>query len=293
MKNIKHLTSVIAFICSINLFSQINVYKPFPTVYGHWYINQVHYSGSLPNITQTLSYHDYIAFGDTTVGLYTYKKVTCSDGPNPFNFGPRTYRFAYRNDISNKKIYYLAPGTTQDTLWYDFNLSVGDTVKKTFATSQYNYFASRYKVTSIDSILICGVYHKQFNFNCTSPMNSKLVEGIGFLDYFINTYSDCPFEPVDLRGIIFSSCDVGVQENSILKDYISVYPNPTNAYLNIKTTTSLELDYAVYNLFGQEVLKGELNELQTINVSHLSNGLYMIKIQDKLGNTYQSKFIKQ
>ena len=126
MKTLKISTLLfIILIISNTIVSQINVYKPFPQVYGHWRINQQHF-GSPPG-PQTLSYHDYVANGDTVVGTYTYKKVTYFSQTGPLTFSPHVFKFAYRNDIPNKKVYYLdvTGGINKDTLWYDFNLNVG------------------------------------------------------------------------------------------------------------------------------------------------------------------------
>ena len=132
---------IIALLVCSNVFSQTNVYKPFPQVYGSWTVYGQHYSGFPPS-TSSFSYKNYQAIGDTTVGLYTYKKVTVSTSiNNPFNFGPKLFAFGYRNDSLNKKVYYLdvTSGINKDTLWYDFNLNVGDSLKETYSDGSFGY----------------------------------------------------------------------------------------------------------------------------------------------------------
>ncbi|WP_223034233.1 T9SS type A sorting domain-containing protein [Hanstruepera marina] len=71
---------------------------------------------------------------------------------------------------------------------------------------------------------------------------------------------------------------------------ISIYPNPTTNILNVKLNNYEALDYTVYNALGQKVLNSKLNaEIESIDVSHLKNGIYLLTIKDA-NLTY--KFIK-
>ncbi|WP_405208398.1 glycoside hydrolase family 9 protein [Aquimarina sp. LLG6339-5] len=73
-----------------------------------------------------------------------------------------------------------------------------------------------------------------------------------------------------------------------------VYPNPTNKTLNIKTpfsngSSSIEL----YSIQGKKVFSKELNSEQSnLDISNLSAGLYLIKINSNT-NSYTTKIIKQ
>jgi len=116
-----------------NLFSQINNYKPFPNGSAIWEVSSTTYANSMGG-GQQMTYYRYLALGDTIIGSYKYKKVLSAVSPyNPFNFSYYSFKFAYRNDSINKKVYYLdtTGGLNKDTLWYDFNLKVGDTLKET------------------------------------------------------------------------------------------------------------------------------------------------------------------
>ncbi|MES2513061.1 MAG: T9SS type A sorting domain-containing protein [Bacteroidota bacterium] len=301
MQTIKlYILLIIALVVCTNLFSQINVYKPFPQVYGSWYVSGQHYSGSPPT-TSSFSYKNYQAIGDTTVGLYTYKKVTVSTSMNnPFNFGPRLFAFGYRNDSLNKKVYYLdvTSGINKDTLWYDFNLNVGDSLKETYAYSAFGYIMNNQRriVNSIDSVLICGAYHRQFNFGClvTGGFETSLIEGVGFKDRFdITGYlGGCPFEPSAVYSTYFSTCNIASVEDYSKDNQIQLYPNPAITELNINSSLQAT-EYAILNNIGAILLKGNLLESQSVDLSFLATGIYVIKIQDKSGNTKQSKFIKQ
>lgn len=306
MQTIKSLKLLlIALVVCGNLFSQSNIYKPFPQTYGSWIVYK---QGPLgPGLGSVSSWKKYEAFGDTTIGSYTYKKVTVANntGYPTWNgttyvipFGASTFTFGYRNDVAAKKVYYLdvTAGVNKDTLWYDFNLNIGDTIKNNFSfLNPFGYNSNlRRIVYSIDSVLNCGTYYKRFNFNCSpSSFETELIEGIGYKDRFTSTnYPDCPFEPSYIYSTSFSICNITSVEEYLRSNIITLTPNPTNYELKINASVPLTY-YVIVNTIGTVVLKGNLIDTQSINVSSLASGLYVIAIQDKSGKSYQSKFIKQ
>jgi hypothetical protein len=296
---------IIALVVCCNLFSQSNVYKPFPQVYGSWVVYK---QGPLgPGLTSFSSWQKYEALGDTTIGSYTYKKVTVANntGYPTWNgtttvipFGPSVFSFGYRNDVAAKKAYYLdvTGGVNKDTLWYDFNLNVGDTLKETYAYYSYGINSNNQRriVSSIDSVLICGAYYKRFNFGCSisGGFETELIEGVGFKDKFdaTNFGGGCPFEPYYIYSTTFSICDITSIETYLKDNQLTLYPNPTNSELKISNSLNIS-NYCITNNMGEVILKG--TDSSTINVAELANGIYIIKIQDKSGKSYQSKFIKQ
>ncbi len=82
-----------------------------------------------------------------------------------------------------------------------------------------------------------------------------------------------------LVTITVMNCN-GIEE--IENNTISIYPNPTNGLLNvsiINKTSDMNL-IEIYDSMGKLVVKENLvNDLSSINVNHLSNGIYFIKIK--------------
>ncbi|MCX6171550.1 MAG: T9SS type A sorting domain-containing protein [Flavobacterium sp.] len=70
-----------------------------------------------------------------------------------------------------------------------------------------------------------------------------------------------------------------------------MYPNPTNDILNISSDSTIET-IKIYNTLGQIVAnKNYSSNLESVNVSHLSKGVYMVSVQ--VGSEIVSKqFIK-
>jgi hypothetical protein len=73
---------------------------------------------------------------------------------------------------------------------------------------------------------------------------------------------------------------------------VKLYPNPTSNTLNIEAQNTIQ-SIAIYDILGQEILNKEINSLSTgLDVSNLSNGVYMIKTV--IGGVNSStKFIKE
>lgn len=71
---------------------------------------------------------------------------------------------------------------------------------------------------------------------------------------------------------------------------IQIYPNPFNEIISIKGEKNLNQPFSIFDQMGREVFKGKLNGISTeVNLSSLSNGIYMLKIE---GNYLPSQIVK-
>lgn len=77
--------------------------------------------------------------------------------------------------------------------------------------------------------------------------------------------------------------------NQLSSNSISVFPNPANKEITISLAGE-DFTIEILNAVGVVVLKTE--NQQSIGISHLSNGLFILKVRSKNG-FYLSKFIKQ
>jgi endonuclease I len=64
--------------------------------------------------------------------------------------------------------------------------------------------------------------------------------------------------------------------NDVRIDF-TVYPTPASGILNVKTDES-DLSYKVYSLSGQQTLSGQLFNQSYIDISDLTNGIYMLEL---------------
>tara|TARA_B110000908_G_scaffold135572_1_gene160435 strand:- start:584 stop:1045 length:462 start_codon:yes stop_codon:yes gene_type:complete len=83
---------------------------------------------------------------------------------------------------------------------------------------------------------------------------------------------------------------LGVSDKALLN--ISMYPNPASSSLNISATSMIK-NAIIYNILGKQVMNISINKnSESINVSNLSSGMYIIKYT--IGNAVgTAKFIKQ
>ncbi|MDD7915234.1 T9SS type A sorting domain-containing protein [Polaribacter ponticola] len=74
---------------------------------------------------------------------------------------------------------------------------------------------------------------------------------------------------------------------------VSIYPNPTTNIINIKVENQIIEAVGIFNLLGKEVFRCSNKEIKanSINVSMLTNGIYVVKVKTKIGS-YSRKFIK-
>ncbi|MGB3453520.1 MAG: T9SS type A sorting domain-containing protein [Moheibacter sp.] len=70
----------------------------------------------------------------------------------------------------------------------------------------------------------------------------------------------------------------------------TIYPNPTNGLLNIQSNEKI-IKIEVMNLLGQTLLN--FSNADKIDISHLSKGIYLLKIRDIEENVGIKKIIKQ
>lgn len=91
--------------------------------------------------------------------------------------------------------------------------------------------------------------------------------------------------------LIVQGATLGV--NEFKNSAFTISPNPTTESLkiNLKTGNDIKL-VQIYNLLGKLVLESDLKN-ETLNVSSLSNGTYILLLRDFDGKDYAQKFIKE
>ena len=112
----------------------------------------------------------------------------------------------------------------------------------------------------------------------------------------VHTYTDAFIAEFSTLPVV----EVGVSEISSNFNYeVGVYPNPTNAQVNItfELPTQQEVEINVYNLIGEKLYSENLGDrsgkiMQTLDFTSYATGMYIIQV--KVGKEYVSKkVIKQ
>jgi hypothetical protein len=74
---------------------------------------------------------------------------------------------------------------------------------------------------------------------------------------------------------------------------LNIYPNPVTKILNVKQNLSNKITYKIISLLGQEIQTGIINNNEVqINVSFLSEGIYILQLFDNNKPLRQQKFVK-
>ena len=243
---------------------------------------------------ETNNYH----FGsDTTVGLFTYKKLI----GNP-QFGSP---IGAREDIIAKKIYFA--GSNGDYLAYDFSLNPGDTF-----TSINGGCIVPMIVDSVDTITLSNGESRKRLFLTSVVWSTDIwIEGIGSLYGlpYIEIYTcSADFYPelicfeendtVKYHNSNYSGCFYSaINELAKLHSSLSINPNPFIGNTTISTNNSkIKLvDAMVFNSTGQLIRRyNDINNYElNIEKKELNSGIYYIQVTCENGMTQSAKFILQ
>jgi len=80
-------------------------------------------------------------------------------------------------------------------------------------------------------------------------------------------------------------------DNSFISKNIELYPNPTSGLIQISNPNSIHIySVDVYNIYGQKLQSNYQNN--SVDISNLSNGIYMVRIEDDNGKQGTFKVIK-
>lgn len=97
-----------------------------------------------------------------------------------------------------------------------------------------------------------------------------------------------PGDPIELNPIPENCATLSIINNNTINP-LSIYPNPVSKKIYINTDID-NLSYSIYNLLGKKII--EKQNTKSIDVSHLSNGMYIFIAE--LGEKRESiSFIKK
>ena len=308
----KIMQVVFAFILISNQSTgQINYFNYLDST-SRWniYMTGGYFSMPCNDFIIVYSYIDHYFSGDTLLGntwyykLYSFRKDSsvCSS-TLATTVGTATQFTAGIREDSLKR-FYVNQGFGETLLW-DFNISVGDTVNITCP------------VGSIDTFMLGMLPRKIFCCNCFQ--RSFILEGIGATTSFLSPYfCSLMFEGssklVSYRKqndlIILDSLHqcTYVQSAFDLSGYefprITISPNPATNEITVQSSQFKIESVEVYDVVGKKcqslVVSSQLSAQQlttdyeplTLDISQLAPGLYFVKMKTKEG-ARAAKFVKQ
>jgi hypothetical protein len=96
---------------------------------------------------------------------------------------------------------------------------------------------------------------------------------------------------LDSVKIAYSCLPTGINEVINSDNEISVYPNPATGLINIEPTSRRIREIIITDMLGRQVYDETFS--RQLDISALSNGIYVIAEIDESGNIYRQKIIKQ
>lgn len=89
-----------------------------------------------------------------------------------------------------------------------------------------------------------------------------------------------------------NTCSVVLDSESFKLNNISLYPNPTNGIVNIRSNTKLTIE--IYDLLGKVILTTETSSgIENLNITNYPSGIYLIKTTNEQGYSKTFKVIKK
>jgi len=283
--------------------AQTSVYHPFPESNAVW---NYHFTVAGVNCQDgyTDKYYSLTISGDTLINSQTYHKLT-----TPFIQSVATgtctgpvigYQGAIRQDIMNKKVFYVPPSNITEQLLYDFNMQVGDSVKGFTESLTYPDI-----VQSIDSVLVGNSYRKRWNIN--SMYQIRFIEGIGST-YGLIKYSPCnAIDLPDYSLTCFSqngvplypsettNCELITGVRNIFSNEIAsmIFPNPFHSSATLELNNDFSHVYLIiYNALGEQVRRQKIISRTTIiHRNELQDGIYFYQVTNDKGQIASGKFI--
>lgn len=117
------------------------------------------------------------------------------------------------------------------------------------------------------NIYIVGTFENTVDVN---PNPNEVYEFVsrGFRDTYILKYLDS---------------ELGTNE-IMAHNPISIYPNPSNGTFFINSKNALVgKEFKIYDLTGKLISSGFINQKQELNLNHLNQGIYVLKLDGKFG----------
>ena len=137
-----------------------------------------------------------------------------------------------------------------------------------------------------------GMFSYTINTKNRLTIGSAIFNEVGI--YFDNNPVVMTNDVEDIVGSISPTHTLGVVTpvTSNNPPQVSIYPNPTNETLTIKTQQGIYTNYTITNTVGQVLLQNDLtNTRTTVDVKTLASGLYYITLRGS-GGTVVQKFVK-
>jgi hypothetical protein len=237
---------------------------------------------SIPDYFPTVK---YTSKGDTLIKEKNYKLIFKGNSSTLGNL----YGFI-REDSIVGKIWFLSLENNEQLIM-DMSLNINDTfvfesgakysVDTIFYNSGLKYISfngnNKDSILFIESIGPSSFLYSKFIGNQPSKSQIRCMHKSGKLIFKNTQYSEC--------------FDTGLKiDKELFKDYF-IYPNPASNTISIESIFNSFYTVEILNSIGIIVLKENVKNNNSLNISFLPSGIYYLKASS-VNNIFFSKFIK-
>ncbi len=294
----------ITFCLVINLFftyGQTSTYHPFPDSNVVWNFNFAHYcfwdGTANENYSITIS-------GDTVINDMLYHKLitpfiesystgTCG------GWLPTGYKGAIRQDIANRKVYFVPPDDISEQILYDYNMQIGDTVR---GITQSYLPDNEDIVLAIDSVLVGNSYRKRWIIN--DWYNVHFIEGIGSTYGLIEPSPGYTTDFWNFELTCFqqngetlfpepnSDCQLitAITETNNYSTFVRIFPNPSHGTVEIEMKGKGIKILEIIDMKGVIIFQ-KMTEKTNITIQNLPEGIFIISIINEQNNKTSYKIL--
>lgn len=293
----------ISFVCVL-LLATLSAASQIPDYFASdpaWRLTSACQAG-LPCIENT-GYVYYIK-GDSTIGNLTYQKLfkrgksefTWNASPPipPSCTGSHVFNHFEALIRQDKRKVYVRDNQGTDTLLYDFDLQIGDSLPVTWNNQNIK---GSIIVSGIDSILAGTDYRRIFQLSGNS--SSTLVEGIGHNNGLLEPFPpilECGYnlECFALGDTVYfpnkgTPCDftVSIPPAPPGSAGLHVFPNPARDHFTVQLSEAVkDPQVFAFDAIGRQTLLQASNigraELQ-MQIADLAKGIFLIRIISRAG----------
>lgn len=262
-------------------------YVPMAIEGAHWAMDA--YQGD-NGVSWYMGRYHYLVHGDSVVNGYSYKKLYSCPKLVALIRDDTTFRkvmlFPLDTQTTNMFSLSICPGV-REVLLYDFNLSVGDTLKNCWQANRLSLWGPNavLRVASNDTMTLFGK-----NRNVLWTNFGSLVDGIGNPRTGIfphNCLFETCFRLAYYNVLNVTGCadpKVGLEDigNPILE--ARIFPNPVQHIIQIRIpdVAMRKTYFSLCDLTGRVLKKGVFEGNQhSISVDDMANGVYMLRLESQ------------
>lgn len=187
---------------------------------------------------------------------------------------PNEYSLAYGIDFNQQYEGFI---TQQPTIGYpydydDYKFTMPN--NSSFSIAINNSFSGNLPFKILNTSLNT-VYTNTVAPNSTNTFTQTLSAGQYYIEFYATPSSISYLYPYTF--IIQNTLSIN---DNLVDNTFSIYPNPTNSKVNIKSEIKFD-EVEIYNVLGQNVLYSKIFENQEIDMSLLQSGTYFLKLKNE------------